>query len=360
MLSCLLTRPGAAADVINVKSLLGEMVDMAALAERPVPFFRTAAATSYDRASHKGGDAWFANHDVGEYVRTETNHGRKEQVLADLKGPGAVTRFWSANPTLRAVVRFYFDGEEEPRLAIPLADLFTGKTPPFGPVFSYISGTGGNLYYPIPYASGLKITIEERRRPVNLYYEIAYRAYDAGATVETFDPERAASWAQQQAQTAAALSSPKPAAAPADAEWITQRLTIQPGETMSLPKVLGEKAVFKWSARVLDTQESRQWDDPSRAHNAYRFLGLAIDFDGEHSVTTPLGDFFGSAPGVNPYENLFFTVDESGTMTSRLLMPFAKSMRMSLSNLGTTPYTVELKLHIGKRAFTDRDYHLRA
>ncbi|NLE39888.1 MAG: DUF2961 domain-containing protein, partial [Pirellulaceae bacterium] len=165
---------------------------------------------------------------------------------------------------------------------------------------------------------------------------------------------------QQQAQTAATLLSPKPATAPADAEWITQRLTIQPGETESLPEVLGEKAVFEWSARVLDTRESRQWDDPSRAHNAYRFLGLAIDFDGELSVTTPLGDFFGSAPGVNPYENLFFTVDESGKMTSRLLMPFAKSMRMSLSNLGKIPYTVELRLLVGQRAFTDRDYHLRA
>ena len=50
--------------------------------------------------SHEGrdSDAWFANYDVGQYVRTETNDGRKEHVLADLKGPGTISRFWSANP----------------------------------------------------------------------------------------------------------------------------------------------------------------------------------------------------------------------------------------------------------------------
>ena len=111
---------------------------------------------------------------------------------------------------------------------------------------------------------------------------------------------------------------------------------------------------------MLDTRESLKWDDPLRAHNAYRFLLLDIRFDGEKSVLTPLGDFFGSAPGVNPYENLFFTVEENGKMTSRLLMPFKQSMRMSLTNAGKIPYTVEVKLHVGKHPFTDRSYHLRA
>ena len=107
-------------------------------------------------------------------------------------------------------------------------------------------------------------------------------------------------------------------------------------------------------------QESQDWDDPERAHNAYRFLLLAVSFDGEQSITTPLGDFFGSAPGINPYANLFFTVEEGGKMTSRLLMPFKKSMDLSLTNTGPVPYTVELDLYVGPFAFTERSYHLRA
>ena len=97
-----------------------------------------------------------------------TAAGRTEHVLADLKGPGAITRFWSANPDRTNVTRFYFDGEAEPRLALPLADLFKGLGEPFGPDFSYISGTGGNLYFPLPYAASLKITVEETDRPLRL------------------------------------------------------------------------------------------------------------------------------------------------------------------------------------------------
>jgi hypothetical protein len=137
-------------------------------------------------------------------------------------------------------------------------------------------------------------------------------------------------------------------------------VTILPGETFSLPTLRGEKAVYTWSARVLNTRESHKWDDPEQPHNAYRFLLLDISFDGEKSITTPLGDFFGSGPGVNPYQNLFFTVDQTGRMASRLLMPFRNSMDLSLTNAGRIPYTVELSLHVAPHQFTDRNYYLRA
>ena len=347
-----------AAEKINVKSLLREMVDFENLAESPRPFFKQATASSYSRASHKGGEAWFDNLDRGEYVRAETNEGRRELVLADLIGPGAVTRFWSANPQSR--VRFYFDGEAQPRINIPLADLFSGKVRPFGPEFSYISGTGGNFYYPLPYARGLKITIEETDKPVRLYYEIGYRSYPSATRLETFDPEQAGDWEVEQAQVAQALVHPKPAQAPSGSEWLSFRQTIPPGTTHQLPDVVGEKAVYEWSAQVLGTEENLGWRDPKRGYNAYRFLLLKISFDGEESIATPLGDFFGSAPGVNAYQNLFFSVEANGRMTSRLLMPFRKSMRLSLANAGSIPYEVELKLRVGKRRFIDRSYFLRA
>jgi hypothetical protein len=352
--------PIGAAEAIGVGSLLKEMADFENLAERPEPFFVEATASSYDRASHRGGEAWFANGDAGQYVRTETNDGRKEHVLADLKGPGTIARIWSANPRDRATVRFYFDGEARPRFEVPLARLFGGRLPEFSPVFSYISATGGNLYFPIPYAKSLKITVEEKGRPVWLYYEIGYRTYPAGTVVETFDPDRAESWAGAKEEIGRALTSPKATPAPGGSKWITQRLTVQPGETQNLPEVLGEKAVYEWSAQVVERGENRDSNDPQRAENAYRFLLLDIDFDGENSIRTPLGDFFGSGPGVNPYENLFFTVEKSGKMTSRLLMPFKNLMKLRLTNAGKTPYTVELKLLAGEHRFTDRGYHLRS
>jgi hypothetical protein len=293
-------------------------------------------------------------------VRADTANGRKEQVLADLQGPGTVTRFWSANPTKANVTRFYFDGEAVPRLELPLEALFKGHTPPFGPDFSYISGTGGNLYFPIPYAGSLKITVEDSEKPLRLYYEIGYRTYPPGTPVETFDPKRVEDYAAAAAEVGHYLYRPKISPARGSARWSFGRLTIPPGETRSLPEFQGEKAVYEWSARVLGTEESLVWDDPQRPHNAYRYLLLGIDFDGEGSIATPLGDFFGSGPGLNPYENLFFTVDQTGRMTSRLPMPFKKSMTLSLTNAGRVPYTVEFNVFLGPCAFTDRSWQLRA
>lgn len=347
------------AGAVDVPRLLGEMADFEVLAARPDPFFETASASTYSRESRKGGEAWFDNRDVGQYVRTETTNGRTEQVLADLAGPGAVARFWSANPTRKNVARFYFDGETAPRLELPLENLFLGRAP-FGPEFSYVSGTGGNLYFPLPYAKSLKITVEESTPPLRLYYEIAYRTYEPGTRVVGFDPRSAASWEEARRRAASALTHPQPAASPKGAVRLKEALTIRPGETAAFPGIEGEKAVYAFSARVLDTRESDDWKDPARAHNALRSLILSVDFDGERSIDIPLGDFFGSAPGVNPYENLFFTVEDTGRMTSRLLMPFKSSMTLSLANAGSVPYTVEIELLVGPRRFPDRGWHLRA
>jgi len=118
---------------------------------------------------------------------------------------------------------------------------------------------------------------------------------------------------------------------------------------------LGEQAVYEWSARVIGKAA-----DPAAAQKACRDLLLDVRFDGERSILTPLGDFFGSGPGVNPYENLFFTVNDNGRMTAACLMPFKQSMQMSLTNVGTTPYTVRIRMRVGPHPFTDRTYHLRA
>jgi alpha-glucosidase len=348
------------AGTITVKTLLGEMVDFDNLAREPWPPYKSASASSFSRASIAGGEAWFDNDDAGQYVRTETNDGRTEHVLADLRGPGTVTRFWSANPDWTNTVRFYFDGELRPRVALPLKALFSGQTVPFGPTFSYLSGMGGNLYYPLPYGRSLKITIEETDKFPRLYYQVGYRTYRGGARVETFDPARAGEWADAQKSTAAQLEAPGSARVPADAAWRTFDLTVQPGQTAAVPELTGPLAVYEWSARVRGTREDGSWTDPLRAHNAYRYLLLEVDFDGRAAIRTPLGDFFGSGPGVNPYHNLLFTVAADGTMTSRLLMPFRSSMQLRLANAGRSAYDVEVRLRVGARAFDDRDMHLRA
>jgi len=144
------------------------------------------------------------------------------------------------------------------------------------------------------------------------------------------------------------------------AEWLAKTLIVPPGESRSLPVIKGERVVFSFSVRVKKTVESIDWNDPHRAHVALRQLLLKISFDNEPGILTPLGDFFGSGPGLNPYENLFFTVNESGWMTSRLVMPFKTVMKTEIINSGSVPYEVDLKTGTCPAVFNDQSYHLHA
>jgi hypothetical protein len=70
-------------------------------------------------------------------------------------------------------------------------------------------------------------------------------------------------------------------------------------------------------------------------HEFLRQNILNIYFDGSPSpqVQSPIGDFFGAAPGLNPYRSLPFSIHPDGTMVCRFLMPFRDSVRIEIENL---------------------------
>ena len=61
---------------------------------------------------------------------------------------------------------------------------------------------------------------------------------------------------------------------------------------------------------------------------------LTITFDGADTpqVAVPLGEFFGSGPGQNPFKTAIHQVGESGSMLSYWYMPFRKTAKISLKN----------------------------
>ncbi|MCD6331899.1 MAG: DUF2961 domain-containing protein, partial [Bacteroidales bacterium] len=79
---------------------------------------------------------------------------------------------------------------------------------------------------------------------------------------------------------------------------------------------------------------------------------MDIRFDGAPSgqVQTPVGDFFGAAPGINPYESLPFSVFRDGRMLCRYVMPFRDTAEILFRNLGDQEVTVSLKV-------IDEPYH---
>ena len=100
---------------MTLVSLLSEMIDRDGLARWPVPGYASREFTSYDRRSvapDKPG--WFANTDFSNFLRVEQNQGRKEYVMMDSDGPGAIVCMFKATTDPTATVRIYLDGAATP------------------------------------------------------------------------------------------------------------------------------------------------------------------------------------------------------------------------------------------------------
>jgi hypothetical protein len=71
-------------------------------------------------------------------------------------------------------------------------------------------------------------------------------------------------------------------------------------------------------------------------------LQVTWDDEAKPAVWSPLGDFFGTAPGVNLYRSFPLGMTEEGYYCN-WYMPFAASARFEFINEGTKPRTLDLK-----------------
>jgi len=356
------------------------MTDLGRLAHRPSPWYTTAQASSYDRASKDPATNWFANGDAGQFIRVETREGRKEYVMAELKGPGAVVRIWSANPA--GVARFYFDGETVARFEAKLTDLLGGKTEPFLDPLAYVSSRGWNLYFPFPYSRSLKVTLDDSEgdRVKSVYYHVGYRTYAPGTMVTTFkqpdllpllsEIEQVRGQLENPATTVVAgclvpASPPPPegTASPTPARDIRR---LQPaithtevitGRNPTLVSLKGPAEVTQFEIEISPrTPVGKNSVDEWRL---YRTLILEAWFDGEKCIEVPIGDFFGSAPGLNEYKTYPFEVS-GNKMTCRFVMPFARSATFKVRNLGSQPAIVTCRAVSRPIVFDKNTYHFKA
>ena len=79
---------------------------------------------------------------------------------------------------------------------------------------------------------------------------------------------------------------------------------------------------------------------------ALRSTVLIAHFDGHQTIWCPVGDFFGSGVGLNPYRDWNREVDRTGLLTCWWVMPFAESCRIEL--LATDQKTGERLIARGK------------
>lgn len=333
-------------DEISLKSLLADMTNLGRLTEFPAPAFTCKQFSSYDRSSTTPDNqqAWFANGDCGKFLRTEERDGRKEFVMMDAAGPGAIVAFWATfNDKFEGTVRVYLDGAEQPALATPIRDLLGGKLPHLPPPFSGEYSRGWNLYLPIPYAKHCKVTCDAQ----NVYYHLDYRTYAEGTKVVTFAPRQLDALEADLRVVAAKLDAPEK-----NDEWPkhSQRqqfnCTIPPGRSVEFDAFKGEQAIELFR---LNWRPGADRNEP-----ALRACLLEMTFDGEKTVVAPLGDFFGSAPGINPFTSLPLSVASNGTLECRWVMPFRHKSSFRIVNHGATPAKFSMDAVAVPRPWTER------
>jgi hypothetical protein len=323
--------PACAQERLSYADLVGRLTDLEHLAVLPAPGSTCAQWSSYDRASkydEKTGKyiAWDANGDGGGIIRREGNRS----VLAEMKGPGCIWRIWSALPK-KGHIKIYLDGQEKPVIDMPFVDYFDGKHAPFAyPSLSYrledIGCRGQNLYFPIPYQKSCKIVADDQWGD---YYHFDYETFPKTTTVPTFNPSLAGKNADALKKVdrffREKLGS-DPAGARDGEQTETKTVRVAPGQTATIVELAGPRAIT--AIRVKASFGDRE-DQMAGA----RKLVLQIRWDDEKtpSVWTPLGDFFGTAPGVNYFRSFPTGITKDGAY-ALWYMPFARKAVAELVN----------------------------
>jgi hypothetical protein len=106
-------------------------------------------------------------------------------VLAEIKGPGAIQQIWMtpAGNWRFSILRFYWDGETEPSVEVPVGDFFACGWGKYAQVTSLPvcvnPGSAFNCYWVMPFRKSCKITMENLDdKRMTLYYQINYTLTD--------------------------------------------------------------------------------------------------------------------------------------------------------------------------------------
>lgn len=101
--------------------------------------------------------------------------------MAEIEGPGAIQHIWMTpgKSWRQAILRIYWDNEEEPSVECPVGDFFCMGLDQYSPVNSLPvvvnPGSGFNAYWTMPFRKHCKITIENRNKEaIYVFYQIDY------------------------------------------------------------------------------------------------------------------------------------------------------------------------------------------
>ena len=324
--------------IITFRSLLREMTVAEAVTRFPDPSYRLVQYSSYDRRSiHPDSAGWFANNDFTQFIREEINDGRREYVMLEAEGPGAIVRWWMTFGNVNALnsyVRVYIDNHPSPVIEGMAPQLIGKGLLAPDPLSSAVSPLtepqrqGYNLYLPIPFSRSCKVTLENdsivitpQRRSPSIYYNICARLYEKGTRVVSMRSEMLSADSLAVSECASAIA----AAGEADPKEALKSFTAgkyAPGTAciVRVNKTGLALSSFSLSLTAADTAA------------ALKNTMIHMRFDGRETVAVPAGCLFGTGYSYNSYRTRFSKVDEDGRMSLFWLMPFRDSCEISVFN----------------------------
>ncbi|KAA3607312.1 MAG: DUF2961 domain-containing protein [Planctomycetota bacterium] len=320
--------------------LLEDVYNLRRLTWMPRPGERGYQFSSYDRRSHAGAEdseAWFANHDRGQFLREENFQDETLYVMADAQGPGVITRIWSANPS--GDLLFFVDGATEPVWRVPFADLLSGKVAPFLEPMTGMRARGWNCYAPFPFQESMKIACTAK----DVYYHVNVRQFADGTVVPSMSLEL---FEQNSTYIRAALRvlsellvMPK-----------VQRATMRAGKLVPGSRGMKIDATGSGTYRIIrfkfqNPDKIEDWDLMMRA------LRIRIDADrtGKPQIDLPIGDFFGVSPGFPAHRTYVSGTDpERGLLSFHLPIPFEKGISLAFHNDGAPACVVRVDFGVDR------------
>jgi len=315
--------------------LLGRLTNTVSMAR--LDTLPSGIITSYDPAG--------SNDDYNHYLRKGPAGWI---VLADLKGPGYVSRFWfTGADNGKHRVRFFFDGEKTASLDVSLEELCGGSEPFKSPLAAYENYCWFS-FLPIPYAKRLVIMAQEGATREGgwprIFYQVNYSTFPKGTKIESFRRERSPDELAQVEAVRAAWAEGGVAGAPAGAAPVVSEATLAPGEAKSFGAMTGPAMI----RRLEITPDFSAIASPGAREKLLRDVVLRMSWNGspEASVEVPLGDFFGSIWRRQRYESACFGM-EGDTFVCGFPMPFEKSGEISLVHQGSgEPVKVAVKAFV--------------
>jgi hypothetical protein len=289
---------------------VASLMNPAELARLRTSVAKVGMFSSYDRTG--GNDDGFSGQH--SFVRKEADD---RLVLAEVEGPGAITRIWTPTPT-NAPIEFYFDGEEKPRLVVPFVDLFRGRTPPFVGALTYTGAGGYVTYAPLAFEKSIKVVARTSKVQ---FYQINYVRFEPGTPVRSLARgERPA----------------VPEFRPVGRVNVTAQ-TLQPGATATLFLSSEPGRIVGLEVSPLDGLAG-----PDRA------IVLRITYDGAErpAVEVPAGDFFGASFGKPSVQSMLLGATNQNVGYATFPMPYDQSIRIDLVDQRTSGAPISVNARI--------------